>query len=134
MITMLMTMTIILRMMLMMMMMMILRKMVILAMTTTMMSTVMVMKGVTIIIPLKRRLFQFNEKLHAQIDGVAMGSPSGPFMANAFMCFIEEKLALENKLPSFYKRYVDGTLALVRDHSQATAFLTTLNKAHPSIQ
>ena len=44
-----------------------------------------------------------------------MGSPLGSLMANAFMCSVEEKLARENKLPSFYKRYVDDTLALVRD-------------------
>ena len=34
-------------------------------------------------------------------------------MAKAFMCLDEEKLALDNKLPSFYKRCVDDTLALV---------------------
>lgn len=63
-----------------------------------------------------------------------MGSPLGPPMANVFMCSVEEKLELENKLPSFYKRYVDDMLALVRDHSNATDLLTTLNEAHPSIQ
>ena len=50
------------------------------------------------------------------------------------MCSIEGNLARENKLPSFYKRYVDDTLALVRDHSDATDFLTTLNDSHPSIR
>ena len=55
-------------------------------------------------------------------------------MANAFMCSAEEKLACENKLPSFYKGYVDDTLALVRDLSDATNLLTCLNEAHPSIQ
>lgn len=63
-----------------------------------------------------------------------MGSPLGPLMANAFMCSVEEKLARENKLPSFYKRYVDDTLALVRDLSDATDLLACLNEAHPSIQ
>ena len=55
-------------------------------------------------------------------------------MANAFMCSVEEKLACENKLPSFYERYVDDRLALVRDLSDATNLLTYLNEAHPSIQ
>ena len=36
-----------------------------------------------------------------------MGWSLGPFMASAFMCPIEEELACENKLPSFYKRCVD---------------------------
>ncbi|XP_068706113.1 uncharacterized protein [Montipora foliosa] len=63
-----------------------------------------------------------------------MGSPLGPLMTNAFMCSVEEKLARENKLPSFYKRYVDDTLAMVRDLSDATDLLACLNEAHPSIQ
>ena len=65
----------------------------------------------------KHQLFQFNT--------VFMGSPLGPLMANTFMCSIEEELESENKLPSFYKRYVDDTLAAVKDIATATAFLPT---------
>ena len=54
-------------------------------------------------------------------------------MANVFMCSIEEKLESENKLPSFYGRYVDDTLAMVPDIPSAKAFLTTFNESHPSI-
>ena len=54
-------------------------------------------------------------------------------MANTFMCSIEEKLESEDKLSSFYKRYVDDTLAAVKDIPTATSFLTTLNKAQPAI-
>ena len=50
------------------------------------------------------QLFQFDGKLYEQIDGVAMGSPLGPLMANAFLCSIEEKLEHDNKLPEFYRR------------------------------
>ena len=50
------------------------------------------------------QLFQFDGKLYEQIDGVAMGSPLGPLMANAFLCSIEEKLEQDNKLPEFYRR------------------------------
>ena len=78
--------------------------------------------------------FQFNGNLYEQIDGVAMGSPLGPLMANAFMCSLEEKLARENKLPSFYKRYVDDMLALVCDCSDASDLVTTISGPHPSIQ
>ena len=80
----------------------------------------------------KHQLFKFNSSLYEQIDGAAMGSPLGPLMANTFMCFIEEKLESENKLPSFYNRYMDNTLAAVKDIPTATAFLATLNQAHPS--
>ena len=55
----------------------------------------------------KDQLFQFDGNLYEQIDGVAMGSPLGPLMANAFLCSIEEKLERDNKLPEFYKRYVE---------------------------
>ena len=54
----------------------------------------------------KDQLFQFNGNLYEQIDVVAIGSPLGPLMANAFMCSIGENLARDNKLPSFYNRYV----------------------------
>ncbi|XP_073237721.1 uncharacterized protein [Porites lutea] len=59
-----------------------------------------------------------------------MGSPLGPLMANTFTCSIEEKLESKDKLPPFYKRYVDNTL---KDISTATTFLATLNEAHPAI-
>ena len=81
----------------------------------------------------KDQLFQFNSDLYKQIDGVAMGSPLGPLMANTFMCSIEEKLAHENKLPNFYRRYVDDTFTLVPDLTAATDFLSVLND-DPAIQ
>ena len=51
----------------------------------------------------KNQLFQFNGQLYEQRDGVAMGSPLGPLMANSFLCHIEENLDQANKLPSLYK-------------------------------
>ncbi|XP_068696806.1 uncharacterized protein [Montipora foliosa] len=63
-----------------------------------------------------------------------MGSPLGPLMANVFLCSIEEQLDRNNKLPSFYKRYVDDTLATMPNTQGATAFLATLNECHPAIQ
>ena len=80
------------------------------------------------------QLFQFNGDLYKQIDGVAMGSPLGPLTVNTFMCSIEEKLARENKLPDFYKKFVEDTFALVPDLAAATDFLSVLNDAHPAIQ
>ncbi|PFX12560.1 hypothetical protein AWC38_SpisGene23460 [Stylophora pistillata] len=82
----------------------------------------------------KDQLFQFDGQLYEQVDGVAMGSPLGPLMANVFLCSIEEQLDRNNKLPSFYKRYVDDTLATMPNIQAATAFLSTLNECHPAIQ
>ena len=81
----------------------------------------------------KSQLFQFDERLYEQVDGVVMGSPLGPLVANAFLCFIEEQLERESKLPSFHSRYVDDTLSSVPDIQTATTFLATLNECHPSI-
>ena len=37
------------------------------------------------------QLFQLDGILYEQVEGVAMGSPLGPLLANPFMCSIEEK-------------------------------------------
>ena len=39
----------------------------------------------------KRSHFVFDGQYYDQIDGVAMGSPLGPALANIFMCDFEEK-------------------------------------------
>ena len=63
-----------------------------------------------------------------------MGSRLGPLMANTFMCSLEEQLKLRDKLPSYYKRYVDDTaLTVMKDEVSAYSFLHVLNDLHPSI-
>ena len=54
-------------------------------------------------------------------------------MANTFMCGIEEQLEIQNKMPAFYKRYVDDTLSKMPDATAASEFLLTLNEIHPSV-
>ena len=81
----------------------------------------------------KNQLFQFEGNLYEQVDGVAMGSPLGPLMANSFMCNIEEQLETEHKMPAFYKRYVDDTLSALPNFETDSEFQTTLNNSHPSI-
>ena len=81
----------------------------------------------------KNQLFQFEGNLYEKVDGVAMGSPLGPLMANAFMCSIEERLQDQGKMPNFYKRYVDDTFSIMHNVETAEAFLSTLNDSHPSI-
>ena len=45
------------------------------------------------------QLFQLNGMLYEQVEGVAMGTPLGPLLANTFMFSIEEKLEEKNELP-----------------------------------
>ena len=73
------------------------------------------------------QLFQFNGALCEQTDGVAMGSPLGPLLANVFMS------SLEGELPDYYHRYFDDTLTIMPNTTTATDFLNTLNHAHPSV-
>ena len=58
----------------------------------------------------KESFFTFNNKFYIQVDGVAMGSPLGPILANIFLSHHEEnwlnKCPIKFK-PSFYRRYVD---------------------------
>ena len=64
---------------------------------------------------LQRRLshFIFYGQYYDQIDGVAVGSPLGPVMANILMCHFEEKWVLNSNVrPSVWFRYVDDTLTL----------------------
>ena len=82
----------------------------------------------------KGQLFQFNGALYEQTDGVAMGSPLGPLLANVFMSSIEDTLERQRKLPSYYRRYVDDTLTVMPDLATATTFLHTLNSAHTSVK
>ena len=79
------------------------------------------------------QLFQFNSELFKQTDGVAMGSPLGPLLANVFMCHIENQLEQKNMIPSFYRRYVDDTLVKMPNAESATDFLQVLNSVHPSL-
>ena len=57
--------------------------------------------------------FIFNSKFCNQINGVAMGSPLAPALANIFMGFYESKWLDEYNLnkPNFYWRYIFDILA-----------------------
>ena len=57
----------------------------------------------------------------------------GPLMANVFLCHLEDELTRDGVMPTFYKRYVDDTLARMPSTDAAVDFLTTLNSLHPSL-
>jgi len=83
----------------------------------------------------KDSCFMFNGKLYMQLDGVAMGSPLGPVLANIFLCHMEETLMSKSRyFPLFYRRYVDDTFALFKTKRSANQFLEFINTLHPSIK
>ena len=80
----------------------------------------------------KDQLFVLDGQLYEQYDGVAMGSPLGPLMANSFMCKLEAQLCSNQQMPKFYRRYMDDTVAIFSSVTECDAFLQTLNSLHPS--
>ena len=82
----------------------------------------------------KDQLFQFDRTLYEQDDVVAMGLPVGPLMGNAYLCSAEEIMERENKMPEFYRKYANDTLATFPNTVTLTAFLLTLNGCQSSVQ
>ena len=60
-----------------------------------------------------QKCFVLNSNFYNQIDGVAMGSPLGPDLANIFMDFYESKWLNDYNInkPKIYLRYIDDILA-----------------------
>ena len=79
----------------------------------------------------KNMIFQFNNDLYVQKDGVAMGSNLGPTMAAFAMDLVESKLPFR---PMYYRRYVDDIFAIFDSKSDALAYLDILNSVHPNLQ
>ena len=81
--------------------------------------------------------FFFNEDIYKQVDGVAMGSPLGPHLANIFMNHMEKKWLEECPVqfkPVLYRRYVDDTFLLFNSDTHIELFLNYLNSKHPNIE
>ena len=78
----------------------------------------------------------FNESIYDQIDGISMGSPLAPALANLFMSHHEEKWlkSRTGKKVKFYKRYVDDIFCLMETEKMADDFLTYLNKQHKNLK
>ncbi|XP_066924802.1 uncharacterized protein [Clytia hemisphaerica] len=85
----------------------------------------------------KSSCFVFNGKFYSQIDGVAMGSPLGPTLANLFLCYHElkwlEHCPVQFK-PVFFRRYVDDIFLLFDNREKVKKFWRYLNSKHKNIK
>ena len=73
---------------------------------------------------------------YGQIDGVAMGSPLAPVLANLFMGHHERIWLQQYDGPAiyFYRRYMDDTFCLFNNERDALEFFQYINDKHPSIR
>jgi hypothetical protein len=80
--------------------------------------------------------FLFDGEYYDQVDGVAMGSPLGPTLANIFMSHFEKKhMANMKKLGlKVWMRYVDDTFVVLRNKEDSKKLLRYLNDQHPNIK
>ena len=81
----------------------------------------------------KESYFIFNGLLYKQIDGVAMGSPLGPSLANAFLSYHEKNWlnnCLERFKPVFYQHYTDDIFILFKLNDHLKYFQDFLNSSH----
>ena len=86
---------------------------------------------------LKESIILFDNKYYGQIDGVAMGFPLGPTLANIFLCYHESnwlKDCLKDFKPVYYKRYVDDIFVLFNKQEHGQFFLEYMNKKHKNMK
>ena len=77
--------------------------------------------------------FQFRRKHYELADGLPMGSPASPVVANLFMAKLEEKaLTSFKERPKLWYRYVDDIISIVKA-KVVEELLAHLNDQHPSI-
>ncbi|XP_045449970.1 uncharacterized protein LOC123658651 [Melitaea cinxia] len=84
---------------------------------------------------LEGNYFLFQGQYYLQIDGVAMGSPVAPVLANLWMEHFEEKaLSLGPKIIRLWKRYVDDIFSIVKgSRIEVDQYIQHLNSIHPKM-
>ena len=83
-------------------------------------------------------VFLYKNSVYKQCDGVAMGSPLAPLLANWFVVSIEKKILEDPEhasyKPKIYKRYVDDVFAVFNSPEDRDTFFKVLNSAHPNLR
>ena len=81
-------------------------------------------------------IFIFNNEVYQQIDGLSMGSPLAPILANWFVNKVESRLLQDTKVkqPKFYRRYVDDIFAIFESTRDRDKFFSLLNNSHKNLE
>lgn len=82
---------------------------------------------------LTNNFFQYDGKFYTQSEGLAMGNPLSPFLANLFMSNFEVELTQHEIFPRIWHRYVDDIFAIVHKDDTSNV-LSLLNDQNVSIQ
>ena len=85
---------------------------------------------------IKASIILFDIVFYTQVDGVAMGFPFGPSLANAFLCHHETKWlndCPEKFKPVFYKSYVDDIFVFFKRPEHVKPFVDYINSKHKNI-
>ena len=77
--------------------------------------------------------FIFNGQSHIQVDGVAMGFPLAPLLADIFMVELERSLIPNLQKMKFWRCYVNDTICFVEIGS-IEYIRSVLNSFHKNIQ
>ena len=85
----------------------------------------------------KESFLIFDNSLYREIDGVAMGTPLGSTLTNAFLCHYEKELLDScpvKFVPKLYKRYVDDIFVMFWCRDHVKKFVDYMNTKHPNIR
>ncbi|KAI5638489.1 reverse transcriptase (RNA-dependent DNA polymerase) domain-containing protein [Phthorimaea operculella] len=85
---------------------------------------------------LEGNYFLYHEQYYLQIDGVAMGSPVAPVIANIWMEYFEElALSAGPSTITLWKRYVDDVFGVIKGNTDAVKqYVEYLNSIHPKVR
>ena len=83
---------------------------------------------------LKNTYFSFQGQFFEQVEGVAMGSPVSPIVANLYMAYLEQKSPKHcTPPPRFWHRFVDDTFVIHKEVNKQ-GFLQHINSVDPAIK